>query len=301
MNMDTQRTFIGPIMPGRPMKVLQGKEITGEMVDSALAYNYTFRPAYLYLSPDEAHGKYNREIVASILRTFPQDINGENYVMAEFLPHRKYRGGKFEDLVAADGDYPGRSVDLWHKDLVPGSPTTYSLEGVALCGANKPATINLPPVFLSTGNAHAAMISFSIDMGSPQQRVAQLVAELPGLPKFERDRFISLSTFCCEEVLQNEIAELRRLYKCPKNAKEAIEQYATERGLDLDSEAGKLAAEYGARRQFPGAFRKQHEGVAAIYQFAAERGFEIKTTKDFERAEAGAREQYPAAFGIKEE
>lgn len=161
-------TYKLPILPAIPSKGLEGKEITQEMIDSALAYNPAFRPSYVYLNEEEAHnraGKSNGEVLAQILRTFKQEIDGRPHVVAEVLPQRKYReNGKFEELAAPDGSHPGRSVDLWGKKLIPGCQTDFYLEGIALCGAQKPATVNLPSIYYST-QLGLSTVTFSINFG----------------------------------------------------------------------------------------------------------------------------------------
>lgn len=150
-----------PILPAVPGPAMQGKVISQAMIDSALAYNPKFRPSYVYLNETHAHnaaGKANGEVLASIVRTYKEN----DHVIAEVLPQRKYRDGKFEELAFADGSHPGRSIDLWNKKLIPDCPSEFYLEGIALCGAQKPATVNLPAIYYSTETEYGTL-TFSIN------------------------------------------------------------------------------------------------------------------------------------------
>lgn len=117
------------------------------MIDGALKYDPKFRPSYVYLNETAAHslGTANNEVLARVLRTFKEN----DHIVAEVLPQRKYRGEKFEELAAEDGTHPGRSIDLWPKEYIPNCPSDYYLEGIALCGVTKPATVNLPAIYYS--------------------------------------------------------------------------------------------------------------------------------------------------------
>lgn len=154
------KTIKMPILPAVPSDALLGKKITQEMIDGALKYDPKFRPSYVYLNETSAHnneGNANSEVLAQVLRTFKEN----DHIVAEVLPQRKYRDGKFEELAAADGSHPGRSIDLWPKDLIPGSPSEFYLEGIALCGATKPATVNLPAIYYSA-ETESGVLTFAL-------------------------------------------------------------------------------------------------------------------------------------------
>ena len=161
---ESPKTYKLPIIPASPCDALQGKKVTQQMIDSALAYDSAFRPSYIYLNDTDAHnnaGKKNGDSLALINRTFTE--NG--YVVAEVTPNRKYKGEKFEELAAADGTHPGRSIDLWPKTVIPGCKSDFYLEGVALCGAQKPATVNLPAIYYSA-ETETGILTFSINTSS---------------------------------------------------------------------------------------------------------------------------------------
>jgi hypothetical protein len=159
MDSTEAKSYKVPILPAKPSEALQGKRITQEMIDSALAYDKTFRPSYVYLNEKDAHNR-NVETLAQINRTFVEN----DHVVAEVIPNRKYKGEKFEDIAAADGTHPGRSVDLWNKKLIPGCKSEYYLEGIALCGAQKQAVVNLPSIYFSA-EIDGATHNFSINTG----------------------------------------------------------------------------------------------------------------------------------------
>lgn len=186
------------------------------MIDGALAYDPQFRPSFVYLNEDDAHnraGKANGEVLAQILRTYKEG----GHVIAEVLPQRKYRDGKFEELAAPDGSHPGRSVDLWHQKLIPGCSAPYYLEGVALCGAQKPATVNLPAIYYST-QFGLNTVTFSINTGLTGEGHMENKEEKVDLAAFQKQLDDLKTEFAAEKEKNTTLAAERDHYRTEAEA-----------------------------------------------------------------------------------
>ncbi|MCI0611649.1 hypothetical protein L0244_01535 [bacterium] len=126
-----------PILPAKPTKSVDGREITQKMIDAVLAYDINIRPAIVKRDPTEGHGKHdgpqNMPALGRVASTY---ISGD-YVFADVWPVTGYEE-TLKRMIAPDGPYPYRSIEIDDLDGLG-----YWLEAISLLGVQKPA-LNLP-------------------------------------------------------------------------------------------------------------------------------------------------------------